>query len=324
MSEDAGQKIYGRASTVAERAANDQIILVKWVRRLINWHGRDLTTALWKEKVAPLVEKHLAAKHTPVVRFEDEDYKILAVLSLADLTLRVPVDAHGVALWHPVEREVAPADCARCSLVSVCQKLPSGTGVALLWRRLGLVDAAGVPTRRGRIVSFFSQGDGLAVAASLEDLSYPLDEMIYDLANLDAGFRFAKDENRWGGRLAMNCQRVFGAQNIPGYLENGVPSSYGWGAAEVVQSVHQDPLNKSRWLTEFLGTGDIDRVIIEWRSTLRRIANSPQLDWARWTSLQKLAQTILHETESPTDTNLPPLEYAQTKRIEHKLVFRRH
>ena len=324
VSEEAGQKIYGRASTVAERAANDQIILVKWVRRLINWHGRDLTTALWNEKVAPLVEKHLAARHTPVVRFEDDDYKILAVLSLADLTLRVPVDAHGVALWHPVEHEVAPADCARCSLVPVCQKLSPGSGVALLWRRLGLVDGAGVPTRRGRIVSFFSQGDGLAVAASLEDLSYPLDEMIYDLANLDAGFRFAKDENRWGGRLAMNCQRLFGVQNIPGYLENGVPSSYGWGAAEVVQSVHQDPLNKSRWLTEFLGTGDIDRVIIEWRSTLRRIANSPHLDWARWTSLQKLAQTILHETESPTDTNLPPLEYAQTKRIEHKLVFRRH
>jgi hypothetical protein len=324
VSEEGGQKIYGRASTVAERAANDQITLVKWVRRLINWHGRDITAGLWKDKVAPLIEKQLAAKHTPVVRFEDDDYKILAVLSLADLTLRVPVDAHGVALWHPVERDVSPTDCARCSLVSTCQKLPSGTGVAMLWRRLGLVDATGVPTRRGRIVSFFSQGDGLAVAASLEDFSYQLDEMIYDLANLDAGFRFAKDENRWGGRLAMNCQRVFGMQSIPGYLENGVPPGYGWGAAEVVQSIHKDPLTKSRWVTEFLGTGDIDRIIIEWRSTLRRIANSPTLDYARWTSLQKLAQTILHETESPTDTDLPPLEYNQTKRIEHKLVFRRH
>jgi hypothetical protein len=48
------------------------------------------------------------------------------------------------------------------------------------------------------------------------------------------------------------------------------------------------------------------------------------LEYARWTSLQKLAQTILHETESPTETDLPPLEYNQTKRIEHKLVFRRH
>jgi superfamily II DNA/RNA helicase len=324
LGEEAGRKTYGRASAVAERAGPDKIILVKWVRRLINWHGRDITATLWKEKVAPLIEKQLAAKHTPVVRFEDQDYKILAVISLADLTLRVPVDAHDVALWRPVERDVAPEDCARCALVPVCRQLPTGTGVAMLWRRLGLVDAAGVPTRRGRIVSFFSQGDGLAVAASLEDFSYQLDEMIYDLANLDAGFRFAKDENRWGGRLAMNCQRVFGVQSIPGYLENGVPPGYGWGAAEVVQSIHKDPLTKSRWVTEFLGTGDIDRIIIEWRSTLRRIANSPSLEYARWTSLQKLAQTILHETESPTETDLPPLEYNQTKRIEHKLVFRRH
>ena len=69
---------------------------------------------------------------------------------------------------------------------------------------------------------------------------------------------------------------------------------------------------------------DIDRVIIEWRSMLRRIAHSPSLDWARWTALQQLAKTILNETESPTETNLPPLEYNQTKRIEHRLVFRRH
>jgi len=173
-------------------------------------------------------------------------------------------------------------------------------------------------------VSFFSQGDGLAIAAALEDEKYSIDELIYDIANLDAGFRFANDENRWGGRLAMDCQRAYGVQSIPGYLENGVPPHYGWGAAEVVQSIHKDPLSKSRWVTEFLGTGDIDRIIIEWRSMLRRIANSPALDWARWTALQQLAKTILNETESPTETNLPPLEYNQTKRIEHRLVFRRH
>jgi hypothetical protein len=45
---------------------------------------------------------------------------------------------------------------------------------------------------RGRIVSFFSQGDGLAIAAALEDETYPLDELVYDLANLDAGFRFLR------------------------------------------------------------------------------------------------------------------------------------
>jgi superfamily II DNA/RNA helicase len=324
VGEEESRKIYGRCTTVAERAGHDKIILVKWVRRLINWHGRDATLALWKEKVAPLIQSRLAGKRTPVIRFEDDDYKITAVLSLADLTMRVPVDSYGVAIWRPIEREVIPRDCAICALVPVCKQLPTTTGVAMLWRRLGLVDAAGVPTRRGRVVSFFSQGDGLAVAAALEDVSYHIDELVYDLANLDAGFRFAQEENRWGGRLAMVCQRAYGIQSIPGYLENGVPPGYGWGAAEVVQGIHNDPLSKSKWVREFLGTGDIDRIIIEWRSTLRRIANSPALDWARWTALQKMAQTILNETESPTETNLPPLEYNQTKRIEHRLVFRRH
>ena len=324
VSEEAGQKIYGRSTTVAERADHDRVHLVKWVRRLTNWHGRDATLVQWREKIAPLVQSRLAAKHTPVLRFEEGDAKITAFLSLAELTVRVPVDAHGVALWRPIEREVAPRDCAACTLVPVCRSLPTSTGVAMLWRRLGLVDATGIPTRRGRVLSFFSQGDGLAVAAALEDESYHLDELVYDLANLDAGFRFARDENRWGGRLAMNCQRAYGVQSIPGYLENGVPPGYGWGANEVVQSVHQDPLTKSRWITETLGPGDIDRIIIEWRSTLRRIAHSPALEWARWTALQLMAKTILNETESPTNTNLPPLEYNQTKRIEHQLVFRRH
>jgi hypothetical protein len=106
----------------------------------------------------------------------------------------------------------------------------------------------------------------------------------------------------------MVCQRAYGIQSIPGYLENGVPPRYGWGASDVVQSVHKDPLSKSRWVTEFLGAGDIDRVIIEWRSMLRRISHSSTLEWARWTALQHLAKTILNETESPTETNLPPLE----------------
>ena len=94
-------------------------------------------------------------------------HAIVAQVSIADLTMRVPVDSLGVAIWKPVERDVLQRDCAQCSLVPVCRQLPTTTGVALLWRRLGLVDAVGVPTLRGRIVSFFSQGDGLAIAAAL-------------------------------------------------------------------------------------------------------------------------------------------------------------
>jgi superfamily II DNA/RNA helicase len=324
LSEDESGKIYGRSITVAERLCHDRIILAKWIRRLTNWSGRQAPLSLWQQKIQPLVEKKLAAQKTPVVNFQNQAHKIVAQVSIADLTMRVPVDSHGVALWKPVEREVLPADCARCSLVPICRDLPTSTGVALLWRRLGLVNEAGVPTLRGQIVSFFSQGDGLAIAAALEDQTYPLDELVYDLANLDGGFRFCGEDNRWGGRLAMVCHERYGLQSIPGYLENGVPPKYGAGAEEVVASVHKSPLNKHGWVTDLLGPGDIDRVIIEWRSLLRQIAHAPEVDWARWRALQAMARTILNETESPTLTELPPLAYNQTKRVEHRLILRRH
>jgi hypothetical protein len=103
-----------------------------------------------------------------------------------------------------------------------------------------------------------------------------------------------------------------------------VPPKYGYGAEAVVQSVHQNPLNKQRWITDLLGAGDIDRAIIEWRSLLRQITHAPELDWPRWRALQALAKTILNETESPTLTDLPRLEYHQTRRVDHRLILRRH
>lgn len=324
LSESDGEKIHGRLITVADRLNEDRVVIAKWIRRLIHWNGRQAAVPLWESKIAPLIEQRLKSQRLSVVRFRTLAQKIVAEVSLAAQTMKVPVDSHGVALWHPVEREVLPAACAECPLVPVCRELPPATGVALLWRRLGLVDTAGYPTRRGRIVSFFAGGDGLAVAAALEDEDYPLAELVYDLADLDAGFRFAGDENRWGGRLALACHRAYGLQSIPGYLENGLPPKYGAGAELVVASAHKNPEGRHAWMTDSLGAGDIDRIVIEWRSLLRRVARAPELDWPRWNDLQTLADEILDETESPTLTELPPLDYHQTKRIDHRLILRRH
>jgi superfamily II DNA/RNA helicase len=324
VAEQDGQKIYGRAITVADRIDGDRVYLAKWIRRLTNWNGRQAPLRLWTEKIAPLLETKLAAQKLPVVRIKLLPHKIVALVSLAEQVLRVPVDSLGVPIWRPVEREVLPADCARCSLVPVCRGLSAATGTALLWRRLRLVDARGVPTRRGQIVSYFSQGDGLAIAAALEDESYAIEELVYELANLDAGFRFCGDENRWGGRIAMACQNAYGLLSVPGYLENGLPPKYGAGAEQIVASVHKNPLSKHSWATDLLGVGDIDRIIIEWRSLLRRLAHAPELDWPRWRALQASAKGILRETESPTLIDLPPLQYNQTRRVDHRLILRRH
>ncbi len=324
LDEKGGVQIYGRALTVADRLGQDRVLLAKWIRRLTNWNGREAQLSVWREKIVPLVEKKLAEQQTPLIDFQDHEHWIIARVSIARLTLRVPVDSYGVALWRPIQREILPPSCARCVLVPVCRELPTTTGVALLWRRLGLVDVTGKPTLRGQIVSFFAQGDGLAICAGLEAANYQLEEMIYDLANLDAGFRFCGDGNRWEGRLGIICREKFGLQSIPGYLENGVPPKYGAGAEQVVASVHKNPLNKHGWITDLLGAGDIDRIIIEWRSLLRQISHAPDLEWERWRKLQSIAKTILNETASPTLPHLPPLEYHQMKRVDHRLILRRH
>jgi superfamily II DNA/RNA helicase len=316
--------IYGRSITVADRIAGERVILSKWIRRLTNWNGREAPIELFHSKIAPLIEKKLAEQKFPVVRFKTLATKVIAEVSLGAQTMRVPVDSHGIALWRPPERDVLPPDCAVCPLVPVCRSLPTNTGVALLWKRLKLIDDDGVPTNRGRVVSFFSQGDGLAIAACLEDPTYPIGELIYDLANLDAGFRFAGDENRWGGRMAVACHEKFGSLSIPGYLENGLPPKYGAGGEQIVAAIHKNPLDKHRWVTDLTGPGDIDRMIIEWRSLLRQISHAPELDWERWNELRRVARETLNETESPTLTDLPPLEYFQTKRVDHRLQLRRH
>jgi len=317
-------RVYGRALTVADLLNDERVRLAKWVRKLTGWKGRQTPRTTWDNKVVPLLQRRLSAQKTSAVRFVQHPHRVVVLLSLAELTLRVPVDRHGVALWRPRTREVLSADCASCDLRETCRQLSSATGTALLWRRLGLVDAGGVPTRRGRIVSFFQPGDGLAISAGLEDETYPLDEMIYDLANLDAGFRFCGDDNRWAGRLALACYGRYGLTSANGYLENGVPPKYGAGADQIVGDIHRNPNHKHKWVTHLLGEGDIDRVIIEWRSLLRQIAHAPELDWPRWQQLQERSHAILRETDSPTLTDLPPLEYHQTRRLEHRLVLRRH
>jgi len=324
LAENGRGETYGRSMTVGDKLGNGQIVLAKWIRRLTNWNGRQVERRVWDEQVVPLIERELLRMRLPRVRFVEEPQRMVVHLSLAEQTLRVPMDSLGVPLWRPAERDVLPEDCGRCDWIESCKQLSPGTGTALLWRRVGLVDAAGVPTRRGRVTSFYSAGDGLAVAAALEDDGYALDDLLYDLANLDAGFRFCGEENRWGGRLAQACQRCYGQLNVTGYLEHGVPPKYGAGAELIVRAVHKDPHAKYRFVTDVLGDGDIDRVIIEWRSLLRQTSQAPRFDWPRWTTFQQLARSVLNETESPTMQELPPLAQHQTRRVDHRLILRRH
>ena len=310
---------YGREQKVADQLNNERLDLAKWVRRLTGWRMRVVPLPLWQKKIQPLLEEKLAANQTPVERFRREDNRLFVQLRLGHQAVPAHVDLSGVALWRPQERQVVNPTCSGCGLYSECRELKPATGVALLWKRLKLVEENGSPTRRGRVVSFFSQSYGLGIAAALEDESLPIDELVYELANLDAGYRFGNEENRWEGRIPIACRERYGDVTVPGYLDAGLPPRYGSGAEQVIAAMHANPADKTNWVTDLLGAGDIDRAVIEWRSLLRQITHAPELDWMRWMELREHAGTLLAETESPTLCELPPLEHHQQGRVDHHL-----
>tara|TARA_Y100000588_G_C14251306_1_gene923538 strand:- start:413 stop:2875 length:2463 start_codon:yes stop_codon:yes gene_type:complete len=317
-------QIYGRAAVIGDRLNNGRLELSRWVGRLLKVRRRTVKPEFWRSKLEQRFRHKMAERGTPVLRFLRQRGKLIVHLDLGDLPANTVIDEGGVPLLKPPARDVSHHDCVQCPHAPECRQLSKSTGTALVWRRMGLIEPNGNPTRRGRITAFFTQGDGLAIAAALEDEGYPIDELVYDLANLKAGHRFAGDEYRWEGRLSFVCAQTYGRSTIAGYLENGMPYEYGAGAEQIVQSIHENPACKHEWIGTVAEEGDIDRLIIEWRSLLRRIAHSPNFEWSRWRELKESARKVLNETESPTLRDLPELDYHQKQRLEHRLDLRRH
>jgi len=257
------------------------------------------------------------------VGLEQRGDSLHARFDLSACPVSVRSDDHGVQILDPEERTLAIQP--ETSLGEDMEAVP-GTA-AYAWRKLGLIDSDAVPTMRGRVFSFFSGGEGLAVAAAIEDQNYPVDEIVSHLANLRGSPRF---EEATGGseHLAVACRAIYGPIDHGGYLRIGLPLGYGDGAAEVLEShldgapIHPEPTDGiSAW-----GPGDVERVHSEWLSLLRHIANAPNLEWSRWTDLQQACQKRLRglgENRRPT-TDLPAIAAAQLEtKANHKVYFRR-
>ncbi|MEO8352054.1 MAG: DEAD/DEAH box helicase, partial [Chthoniobacteraceae bacterium] len=221
---------------------------------------------------------------------------LLAILSFDQHCVTAWIDAHGAALLDPPIRNSRPSVCENCPELSWCESIEIHLSPADAWRRLGLIDPHGVPTRRGTIFSFFHHGEGLAIAAALEDERYPIPDLIYDLANLRAGPRFAGDDSPYGGRLGIRCAETYLRAEIPGYLTLGVPLDYGAGASEAIRAHLENGVPRSKLLTDDLRSGDFERALIEWRSLLRQITWAPDDEWPRWQSLRRRAVQTLGES----------------------------
>jgi hypothetical protein len=311
---DAGrERRYGREVPIGTRRGDGSLALAPWLKRLLKIPrlGAD---HLQDQVLARLPELTGGGALVAVVPRGDQ---LAARLSYAAVPVTAWRDSHRAALVDPPERRELPPECRSCpELERYCNSVALEQSPAFLWRRLGLIDAGGAPTRRGIVFSFFHNGEGLAVAAGLEDEGYAIADLVFDLANIRAGPRFAGDESRWSGHLGFLCAHLFDRADIPGYLEMGVPLDYGAGASEAVRGIVEHGTSRHTLLTESLRHGDIERALIEWRSLLRHIVWAPDYDWPRWRALKDAAAKFIDATESNNLLALPELTALQRRRPE--------
>ena len=215
--------------------------------------------------------------------------RLVVVFDFGKHEADVWIDADGRALIDPPQRRVAVV-----AETNYGDFDPPEGSAAFAWRKLGLVDGGGKPTRRGQVFARFQGGDGLMVAAALEDASYPLDELVWHLANLRGGYRFAAEDVDGGSSRLGSCARtLYGMVDYPGYLELGLCPNFGEGTAEVVEELVTGRKRVGALTTIELRPGDIERAVIEWLSLLRHVVHARELEWDRWAALQRICGEFL-------------------------------
>ncbi|MGH8094857.1 MAG: DEAD/DEAH box helicase [Chthoniobacterales bacterium] len=323
------KKVYGRDVPLATVAAGI-VHPVKWLRK-----KTEVVAAIFDRRSGarekgpggqrrPLQEETFLARIVPILpaltgggvaaEFVRRANLISVRVDFSGVAIEARRDSLGKLLVDPPERRALPLVCRSCPELEHDQTTEIVASPAQAWRRLGLVESDGTPTRRGIVFGFFQAGEGLALAAALEDESYPIGDLVFDLANIRAGPRFAGEDSRLAGRLGALCQTVYERADRPGYLEMGVPVHYGAGAAEVIRELVENAGGRYRITSDLLRHGDVERALMEWRSLLRHIAAAPDLEWDRWRELKARAGELLGRTSSPTLLDFPPLLAAQQRR----------
>jgi hypothetical protein len=286
-----GHPIYGKEMAMAIERRPRRFTLTKNIRELTGI-GADQEYSIDQldDALVPLLEPHLlGGKVAGMVQRQE-----ILVLQIDFSQTPWPVyeDRYGVALVEPDERIAAIEHVPRITAGGTAAMAAGNTAV-YAWRKLGLIEEDGTPTRRGVIFSCFKGGEGLALAAALEDEDYPLDELVVHLANLRGGSQFYDAAEPCGSeRLASVCLEAYGAANYEGYLDGGLPLGYGAGTAEVIDSWCH-PSRHRREPAVHVGEGDIERAYTEWLSLLRQIVHAPEIVWDRWERLRVVCRAEL-------------------------------
>ncbi|PXA03027.1 DEAD/DEAH box helicase [Coraliomargarita sinensis] len=310
-------KRYGLKVILARfptKTDNDKLQLAKWLRRSLREEARaggkrPNVAKFWtletiEKKLVPRIGWHTNGGR--LVKLEASGDDLTAYLDYSEAQMHAYKDLQGKALLNPKERD-REIPGSRDAPGKQTDQPGSTNSVAEQWFQLGLIDRQARPNRRGILFSFFNHAEGLAISAGLEDEAYPIEELLYDLANIRAGHRF--NALALGGRpLTHLCQKNYGAVNIPGYLRRGLPEDYGEGASEILYNIDTGSSHASAYLDDELSRGDIERAQLEWRSLRAHIAHAPDYDWDRWMALKEACLKSIHrEQRALPFENLPPL-----------------
>lgn len=307
---------YGLETKAARRQKDDQWEPLPWLRKLldlpksVHYSERDLDTAV----LARIVPENA----TEARRFERDGMLVLHH-SFATQSQGAFIDSAGKALIDPPTRNVAlEVETSYANAEGESIDAPEGSA-AHAWRKLGLVDPSGHPTLRGQVFSRFQKGEGLMVAAALEDETYPIDELAIHLANIRAGHRFDEADGGESERLAAASRHCFGMVDYPGYLELGLCPGFGGGAAELLQEQLEGKKRTQSIRPENLSDGDIERAFVEWLSLLRHVAFAAPIGWNRWLELQSEARRLLEKHAQKCVPDLPKLPLTT---LNHKVRLR--
>ncbi|MEM0895862.1 MAG: DEAD/DEAH box helicase [Verrucomicrobiota bacterium] len=282
---------YGLEWKLGRFMPDGRVKLLGWVKKEIRWESGPLSEVDLETAILPRIEGIAGGgKIDTVVRRKE----LVAVhLDFSQVLAEATIDSHGVPLLDPVERELAVELETHYRVTSGDEVEARPNSAAHAWRSLGLVEVHGAPTLRGKVFSFFQAGEGLMIAAALEDANYPVEELAWHIANLRAGFRFGDEGDGESVRLAVTCRGTYGVVDHAGYLELGLCPGYGDGAAEIVMLNLLEKKNVSELSSESVSKGDIERVVVEWFSLLRHIHFAPDLEWPRWMALKEVAREYL-------------------------------
>ncbi|PTX91459.1 DEAD/DEAH box helicase [Opitutus sp. ER46] len=271
-------------------------------------------------------------------RFFSEEHVALGSEQTAQLDpTALPCGEHtdtGRARLVRRERHPFPG-CQGCRHRAECLGFSPQPTLLWQWQRTGVLDRQLRLTARGEIVSCFLGPEGLALSAALEDRRYPVDDLLFDAANLFAGDRFSGTNPRRLGRLAAACNFAYRRLTIEGWLQEGLPPQYGSGGSEAVRALIADGARAREVIAEVetAGRGDIDRLLTEWRSLLRQVAHAgpligPASGWRdrdlflaeRWDTFRALARDWLREVRRDTLPDLPRLTPDQLRPVNHSVL----